>query len=321
MGKTAVITGISGQDGAFLADLLLKKSYKIVGVAPVIFNKELWRLENFGIRDKLILIRGDITNNDLIEGVLKRYKPDEFYNLAGQSSVGKSWENPKLTFKINGKAVAEILKRIKKYSPRTRFFQCSSAEIYGNSRKVITEKSSGFKPVNPYGKSKLFAHLAVQKFREKEGLFACNGILFNHESPFKNDFTVSKKIVRGVVRIVAGLDKKIVLGNLNTKRDWGYAGDFVRVMWLMLQQKKPSDFVICTGVSFSIKQFVAEAFWQVEIKNWRSFVEIDKDLFRKNEVKNMRGSCRRVKRLLGWKPEVNFKRLVKLMLDYELEHI
>lgn len=321
MRDIAIITGISGQDGAFLADLLFKKNYKIVGLAPVITNKELWRLEYLGVKDKLIIIRGDVTDNNLIGRLLKRYQPDEFYNLAGQSSVAKSWEEQELTFKINSISVVNILRLIKKYSPHTKFFQCSSAEMYGDSREVITENGLRFKPLNPYGKSKLLAYLAVKKFREEHGLFACNGILFNHESPFKNDFAVSKKIIRGVARIVVGLDKKIVLGNLNAKRDWGYAGDFVRAMWLVLQQKEPSDFVICTGRSNSIKEFLAETFKQVGVKKWRQFVKIDKGLFRRAEVKNMRGCPRKAVKILGWKPKINFKQLIKLMLDYEFEHI
>lgn len=321
MKKTAIITGISGQDGAYLADLLLKKNYQVIGVSLSLNKMDLRNLDLFGLIPKIKLIRGDITDSKFIKRILLRYRPNEFYNLAAMSSVAKSWEEPKLTWEVNASAVVNILELIRKYNQAVKFFQCSSAEIYGNSRSVINEESANFNPLSPYGDSKLAAHLAVKKFREDYNLFACSGILFNHESPLREDNKVSKKITRGVVRVYKGLEKKIVLGNLDIVRDWGYAGDFVKAMWLMLQQKRPVDFVICTGQSYSLRIFVAEVFKQIGIKKWRSFVKIDKNLFRKNEIRSMCGSSYKARKLLGWKPRVNFKQLVKLMLDFELKKL
>lgn len=321
MSKTAIITGISGQDGAYLADLLLKKKYKVVGIARSKDKNSLCRLRIFGLLNKITLIKGDILDAVLIKKILLRYKPEEFYNLAGQSSVAESWKNPVLTFKTNALAVVQILELIKTCSPHSRFFQASSAEIFGDSKVSANEKSTPFNPLNPYGTAKLAAHLTVKNFREQYGIFACNGILFNHESPLRPDYMVSKKIVRGVVRISSGLDNKIILGNIKISRDWGYAGDFVQAMWLMLRQKQPRDFVISTGKNFTVEQFVAEAFRCVGIKKWRQFIAIDKKLVRKVDIKNMRGSSSLIQRELGWKPAVNFKHLVKMMVDHEIKSV
>lgn len=321
MQKTALITGVAGQDGSYLADFLFRKKYKVIGVTMSLNKKNLCNLALFGLISKIKLIKGDITDSKFIKRILLRYRPNEFYNLAAISSVAESWQKPELTWKVNVAAVVNILELIKKYSPAVKLFQCSSAEMYGNSRSIITEKNINFNPINPYGASKLAAHLAVKKFREDFGLFACSGIMFNHESPLRDDSKVSKKITLGVARIAVGLKKKIVLGNLDAARDWGYAGDFVRAMWLMLQQKKPVDFVICTGRSYPVRTFVAEVFRQAGIKKWRSFVEIDKNLLRKKDIRNMRGSYYMSKKILGWQPATNFKKLVKLMLDFELKNL
>lgn len=235
--KTAIITGIAGQDGAYLADFLLKKKYRIIGVGRSLKKSDLKGLEYFGIKKRLNLIKGDITSAVLIKKLLLKYRPQEFYNLAGQSSVAKSWADPDGTFKVNSWAVFQMLRLICQYSPRTRFFECSSAEIFGNAKGVKTENNFCFKPLNPYGVSKLAAHRGVQNFRVQFGLFACNGILFNHESPLKADFAVSKKIAKGVAAVSLGLVDKITLGNINVRRDWGFAGDFVKAMWMILQQK------------------------------------------------------------------------------------
>lgn len=317
MKKTAIVTGISGQDGAYLANLLLKKNYDVVGIAPIINNKELWRLGYLGIKNGPSLIKGDITDGNLIKRILKKYKPEEFYNLAGQSSVSRSWANPSATFYTNGYAVIMILEALRRYSPQTRFFQCSSAEIYGDTSEIVTEKYRRFEPVNPYGISKLAAHLSVENFRKQYGIFAVNGVLFNHESPLRSDFMVSKKIVAGVAKISLGFKKKLILGNVNVYRDWGYAGEFVKAMWLTLQQSSPQDFVICTGVSLPITEFIKEAFNCVGITDWKSFVSFDKKLFRKMDVLKMVGSPKRIKRILGWKQKTDLKKLVQMMIDYE----
>lgn len=318
MKKTAFITGIAGQDGVYLGDLLISKGYRVIGLSLSTQKNDLKFLANFGLLSKITVLKGSILDKKLIKKILLKYQLHEFYNLAGQSSVAKSWEDSAGTMAINGTAVLVTLELIKRFSPKTKFFQCSSAEIYGNSSQVINEKNNKFNPLSPYGSSKLFAHQAVINFREKYGLFACNGILFNHESPLRPDFMVSKKIARGVADILSNKEKELVLGNLLPKRDWGFAGDFVKAMWLMLQQTHPDDFVICTGRTYSINDYLNLAFKIVGIKNWQSLVKIDQHFVRKQEIKDMRGSCRKVKQKLGWRPEVNFERLVYLMLDYEL---
>lgn len=318
MAKTAVITGVAGQDGVYLADFLVTKKYQVVGLVLSNSKRELQHLKSFNLLSKIEIIRGSVLDKQLLEKILRTYRPDEFYNLAGQSSVAKSWEDSKFTFAVNGRAVENILQVIKIVSATTKFFQCSSAEIFGDCKKIITEDNSRFNPLNPYGESKLYAHRQVKKFRDKFGLFACSGILFNHESPLRPVHMVSKKIIRGIVDILNNKSDKIILGNLATKRDWGYAGDFVRAMWLILQYKEPLDFVICTGKTYSIKQFLITACKLAGIKDWKAVVKIDKNLLRKQEVKNMHGSFNRAKKLLEWQPQINFEQLIRLLLDYEL---
>ncbi len=321
MQKTALITGVAGQDGAYLADFLLRKKYRVVGILPSKGKKKMGKLDYFGIANKIVVIEGSICNARLMGEILKEYKPDELYNLAGQSSVAKSWEDPIITFKINASAVIQTLQMIKTISPRTRFLQCSTAEIYGEAGKIITDDCVEHNPLNPYGISKLAAHLAVKNFRAQYGLFACNAILFNHESPLRADYTATKKIANAAARIALGLEENIKLGNINVSRDWGYAGDFVKAMWLILRGKEPKDYVVSTGVSFPLKRFVEEAFKCVNKKNWSDYVIFDKSLKRKSDIKSMRGSPRNIIKELGWKPETDFKDLVKIMVDYELDKI
>lgn len=316
--KIAIITGIDGQDGAFLSDLLLKKNYRVIGIALSMRKERMAKLEYFGIADKVDIITGSISDVGLMKKILKERKPDEIYNLAGQSSVAGSWEDPTGTFETNASAVIQMLDLIRVVSPQSHFLQCSSAEIYGEAHRVITDNHIKYDPLNPYGISKLAAHLGVKNFRDQYGLFACNAILFNHESPLRADCTATKKIAGGVVKIALGLESKIKLGNLDVNRDWGYAGDFVKAMWLMSQGEKPEDYIICTGVSFPLKKFVKEAFRCVGIKNWRDYIVVDDDLMRKQEVKSMRGSPARINKELGWKSEIDFKNLVKIMVDFEM---
>lgn len=318
MRKVAIITGITGQDGAYLSNFLSRKKYQIVGLAPIISGESLKWLRYFGLEKKITLLRGDVTDGDFVKKVLKKYQPKEFYNLAGQSSVAKSWQEPDVTFAVNAVSVLSMLNVIRIYSPLTRFFQCSSAEIYGNTKKIITEKSRDFNPVNPYGVSKLAAHLIVENFRREYNLFAVNGILFNHESPLRSSEMVTKKITQGIAAIAFGRTNKLVLGNIDIRRDFGYAGDFVEAMWLMIVQSQPRDFVICTGVSISLVDFLKEAFDYVGIKDWRKFVVHDKKLFRKTDVALRVGSSRGIKQKLGWQPRIKVKELIKIMIDYEL---
>jgi GDPmannose 4,6-dehydratase len=290
--KTAIITGITGQDGSFLAEFLEQKNYRVVGAR----------------------------NLKMLPQLIKRYRPNELYNLAGISSVTKSWEDPVQTFQINAELPIQLLELIRVVSPATRFFQASSAEIFGNTSEIITEKSNRFKPLSPYATSKLAAHMAVVNFREQYGLFAVNGILYNHISPRQQDYMVGKSIARGVARVALGLDKQLSIGNLRISRDWGYAPDYVAAMWQMLQQKEPHDLVVATGKNHTIAEFVAAAFKHVGIKNWEQYTRVNPELLRKRDVQNMRSSSRALRKI-GWKPKVDFKTVVKIMVNYELEQL
>lgn len=317
MKKTTIITGITGQDGAYLAKLLLEKKYQVVGVAPTATIRDCWRLDYFGITKKIKIITGSLLDKKFVSGIVKKYQPQEFYNLAGQSSVARSWEEPVETAEINFLAVLHQLEAVRQYSPKTKFFQASSAEIYGQAPGVITEKTNYFQPMNPYGVSKLAAHQSVINYRERYGLFAVNGILFNHESPLRMSEFVTKIICCNVIKVVRGDIKTFSLGSLSKRRDFGFAGDFVDGMWRLLQLSKPHDAVFCTGQTNSIEDFVHEAFLSVGIKDWKKHVTIDPTLIRKREVAAMRGDHRLLTKLTRWKPTVNFAGLVKIMVDYE----
>lgn len=316
MQKTALITGIAGQDGAYLANFLLKKKYRVVGITMSDKPEEVWRLDFFGIREKVTYVEGSIEDAELIKKLLTTYQPHEMYNLAAQSSVQESWKTPISTFKSNALAVIEMLELIRQYSPHTRLFQASSAEIFGNAKGVRTEETPA-NPLNPYADSKLAAHMMVSQYRSEYGLYACNGILFTHTSPLQIEFAVAKKIVQSVARIAKGKGEKIILGNMKIGRDWLFAGDVVEAMWRIVQQKVPRDYTISSGKNYTIEEFVAEAFRQVKIKNWKKYVTIDPKFIRKNDVLEMHGSNKRLKSI-GWKPKVNFKKLIELMIAHEL---
>jgi GDPmannose 4,6-dehydratase len=317
--KTAIITGIAGQDAAYLADLLLKKNYRVFGVAhPISDRADFWRLDYLKIYDKIEIALGDIADSDFMQKIIEKVMPDEVYNLAGQASVSKSWEDPVDTFRANALGVINVLEILHKIKPNVRFFQASSAEIFGNVSGVINEKNNHFQPLNPYGIAKLAAHLAVQNFRDQHKMFACNGILFWHISPLQSELTVTKKIAKGVAAISNGLEKEpLVFGNLAARRDLSFAGDMVRAMWLMLQQKKPDDFVICSSKTFSIKDIIKEAFVAAGIRNLEDHIKIDKNLFRPGDVRNMRGSNLKAKRILGWRPSVSMPELMKMLVEFE----
>lgn len=319
MKKIALITGIVGQDGSYLADFLLRKGYRVVGLSLSSDSEALWRLDYFKIRNKVDLEVGDITDVARMEKIISACKPDELYNLAGISSVAKSWDHPVETFRVNASAVIGMLDILRRKSPQTRFFQASSAEIYGNIKGVANEKINIFNPLHPYGVAKLAAHCAVKNFRDQYGLFAVNGIMFNHESPLREDYFVTKTIVQGAVRVARGEIKKMQLGNIETYRDFGFAGDFVDAMRRMLNYKRAEDLVICTGKSFAIKDFVREAFACVGIADWRAHIQIDQSRVRKQEVQKMRGSSAKIKKELYWKPTISFKKLVKMMVEYEIK--
>ncbi len=317
MRKTALITGVAGQDGSYLADFLLRKNYRVIGIVRSRAPGTLWRLKYFNIHHRIKLVVGDLADVKNLKVLLRRYQPHEIYNLAGQSSVAESWRNTNKTFEINTVAVVQMLELLRVYSPGTRFFQASSAEIFGDTDSVITEKTRAFNPLHLYGTSKLAAHFVVKNFRDQYGLFAANGVLFTHTSPLQVDFTVAKTIARGAAKIALGMASAITLGNSAIVRDWSYAGDIVRAMWLILQQEKPSDFIMCTGTSLPIKSFAKEALRCVGIEQWEKYVVSDPLLIRKNDTKKMSASSARLRRI-GWRPEISFKKLVKTMVEYEL---
>ncbi|KKR07415.1 MAG: GDP-mannose 4,6-dehydratase [Candidatus Peregrinibacteria bacterium GW2011_GWC2_39_14] len=310
--------GLAGQDGSYLANFLLQKGYRVVGLCHSSDPKALWRLDYFNIRSKVKLEIGDITDAAHMEKIINAYKPDELYNLAGISSVARSWDRPVETFRVNALAVIGILDVLRRRSPQTHFFQASSAEIYGNVREVVNEKISMFNPLHPYGTSKLAAHFAIKNFRDQYGLFAVNGILFNHESPLREDYFVTKVIAQGVARLVRGEVKKFRLGNINVSRDFGFVGDFVEAMWSTLNHTRAEDFVICTGKSFTVRDFIREAFACIDIADWQKYIEIDSLLVRKQEVKKMRGTSAKIKKELDWRPTISFKTLVKMMVEHEI---
>ena len=317
--KTALITGIAGQDAAYLANLLIEKGYKVFGVAHSISTRDdFWRLDYFKIYDKIEIAMGDIADHDFMRKLIERVMPDEFYNLAGQASVAKSWENPVETFRANALGVINVLEILRQLKPDVKFFQASSAEIFGDVAYVISEKTNNFKPINPYGAAKLAGHLAVANFREKYKMFACNGILFWHISPLQSELAVTKKIAKGVAAISKSEENILTFGNISSRRDVSFALDVVNAMWLMLQQKNPDDFVICSGKTFAIKDIIKEAFSVVGIKNFKDKIKIDKNLMRGGDVKNMRGSNLKARRILGWKPKTPFKELVKMLVEFEL---
>ena len=315
--KTALITGITGQDGSYLADFLLHKKYRVAGIGTPGLRDHLWRLEYFGISDKIELHRGDLCDHKFVERVVRAAQPDEVYNLASMSSVAQSWDDPTGVFKINALAAITLLDILRRELPRSRFFQASSAEMYGDTARIVTEKTNCFNPRNPYGVAKLAAHLMLQKVRRQHGLYAVSGILYNHESPLRPDRFMTQAAAASAADVAAGQREYAEFGNLNVRRDFGFAGDFVRAMWLTLQQRRPEDYVICTGQVHSARDFVREAFLVAGVRSWQRRIRIAQHLQRSEDASVQRGSNAKL-RALGWRPEVTFKKLVKMMVDHQL---
>lgn len=315
--KIAFITGVAGQDGPYLVEVLLRYHYTIIGLVRPGSQSE--SLKAAGLLNKVTFVPGSLLDKAFLSQCVEKYRPDEIYNLAAQSSVAESWRSPEETFVINAIVPLHFLEIIRQQTPQTRFFQASSSEIYGDVGSTITEKAAS-NPLNPYGISKLAAHLAVDNYRATHDLFACNGILFSHTSPRQLRDTVAKNITRSAAQISLGLVDKMIVGDMTIKRDWAYAGDVAEAMWLMLQQKKPGDYIVANGVSYSIAEFIAEALGCVGIKQWKKYVTVDSALIRKNDIKNMVGSPRTLKKI-GWKPKVTFHELVKMLVNYELEQL
>ena len=318
MDRRALITGITGQDGAYLAKFLLDKGYEVYGTYRRLSSPNFWRLQYLGIFDVVNLIPIDLTDTSSILEAIKIAEPDEVYNLAAQSFVGASFEQPIATGDVSGLAVTRILEIIRQINPDIKFYQASTSELYGN---VIKEgklnEDSPFRPASPYAAAKLYAYWITRIYREAYGIFAVNGILFNHESPLRGLEFVTRKISNAVAKIALGLEKELRLGNLNAKRDWGYAPEYVEAMWLMLQQDEPDDYVIATGEAHSVKEFCEIAFDVVGL-DWQEYVKVDKKFMRPLDVEYLCGDYSKAKKKLGWEPKTKFKQLVKIMVKEDL---
>ena len=320
MVKTALITGILGQDGPYLAKLLLEKGYKVYGLIRRYSNPNFSNLDFLGITKQVELIDGDMSDEASLLHIIKRIMPDEVYNLAAQSFVGASWQQAKLTTEINALGVLYMLNAIKLFSPTTKFYQASTSEMFGISHdQGFQDENTIFHPRSPYGISKVYAYWMTVNFRESYDIFTCNGILFNHESPIRGIQFVTRKITDGVAKIKMGLVKNISLGNLDAKRDWGFAGDYVEAMYLMLQAEKPDDYVVGTGENHSVNEFVQLAFKYAGISDWEKYVVIDARFKRPAEVPNLRARATKAQKQLGWKAKTSFEDLVKMMVEADIK--
>ncbi len=323
--KRALVTGITGQDGSYLAELLLEKGYGVYGIIRRSSSFNTGRLDPIyqdphAPNRRLHLVYGDLNDASSVNRLLRMIKPHEIYNLAAQSHVKVSFEIPEYTSEITALGALRILEAIRETRVKSRFYQASSSEIYGRVKTVPQNEKTPFEPVSPYAVAKLFAYWTTVNYRESYGIFACNGILFNHESPRRGETFVTRKITRAVARIKQGLEDKLYLGNLNARRDWGYAKDYVEAMWLMLQQDKPDDYVIATGETHSVKEFVIEAFGYAGL-DWRKYVRVDKSYFRPIDVWHLSGNASKARRRLGWRPRVGFREIVRMMVDADMEEV
>jgi GDPmannose 4,6-dehydratase len=314
----ALITGITGQDGSYLAELLLEKGYEVAGVVRRSSTERFERLE--GIRDRIRILQADIHDQTSLIGAMRRFEPDEVYNLAAQSFVPTSWAQPVLTGDFTGLGVTRVLEAIRQVNPAIRFYQASSSEMFGKVRETPQTERTPFHPRSPYGVAKVYGHHITVNYRESYGLFAVSGILFNHESPRRGLEFVTRKISHTVARIARGQARELRLGNLDAARDWGFAGDYVRAMWMMLQRDEPEDFVVATGEAHTVREFAAAAFARAGL-DWEDFVIVDPELHRPAEVEHLVGDASKARRMLGWKPEVGFGELVGMMVDADLAAI
>jgi GDPmannose 4,6-dehydratase len=318
MARRALITGITGQDGSYLTELLLDRGYEVYGVTRRLSSANYWRIEH--LLDRITLIPGDLLDQLSIIRVLERVRPQELYNLAAMSFVPASWDQPMLTGEFNSQGVTRVLEAVRVVDPAIRVYQASSSEMFGKVREIPQKETTPFYPRSPYGVSKVFAHYITVNYRESYGLFAVSGILFNHESPRRGLEFVTRKVTDGVARIKLGRAADLKLGNLDAHRDWGFAGDYVRAMWLMLQQDAADDYVIATGKSHSVQQLVEVAFARAGL-DWRKYVVQDPALLRPAEVDHLIGDASKATRTLGWSPKVSFEQLVEMMVDADLERL
>lgn len=315
MAKSALITGVNGQDGSYLTELLLEKGYEVYGMIQRFATDPFENIRH--LLNDMTIITGDLADSGSLLRAVKVSNPDEVYNLAAQSFVKASWDLPELTGDVTGVGVTRMLEAVRIVKPDAKFYQASSSEMFGKVQETPQKETTPLYPRSPYGVAKVYGHYATINYRESYNMFACSGILFNHESPRRGREFVTRKIVEGAVRIKMGLQKELRMGNLDAKRDWGFAGDYVRAMWLMLQQEQPQDFVVGTGKNHSVQEFIELAFSRLDLK-WQDYVVEDEVFMRPAEVDALLADSTKAKEVLGWKPEVSFQGLVEMMVDSEM---
>ena len=312
----ALITGITGQDGSYMTELLLSKGYEVYGLVRRSSLEKFDRIQH--VADRLSLTEGDLTDQGSLDEAVQEIQPNEIYNLAAQSFVPVSWNQPVLTADVTGLGVLRVLESIRKHSPKTKFLQASSSEMFGKVREKPQTELTPFHPRSPYGVAKVFGHHLTVNYRESYGIFACSSICFNHESPRRGAEFVTRKVTQHVAKIKLGLIDKLKMGNLDAQRDWGFAGDYIEAMWMMLQQPQADDFVIATGQTHSVQQLVEVAFGCAGL-DWKKYVEIDPKLVRPAEVDYLCGDATKARRVLGWKPVVSFQQLIEMMVEADLK--
>jgi GDPmannose 4,6-dehydratase len=318
MAKRALITGITGQDGSYLAELLLENGYEVFGVIRRLSAPNVWRIEH--LLDRMTLVTADLLDQLSLIKVVEQVQPHEFYNLGAMSFVPASWDQPLLTGEFNAQGVTRCLEAIRQVDTKIRFYQASSSEMFGKVREVPQNELTPFHPRSPYGVSKAYGHYITINYRESYDLFACCGILFNHESPRRGLEFVTRKVSDGVARIKLGLSKELRMGNLDAQRDWGFAGDYVRAMWLMLQQDRPDDYVVSMGACHSVKELIEIAFGHAGL-DWQKYVTVDPKFLRPAEVDHLIGDPSKAKAALGWQPTIDFRGLVTMMVDADMERV
>ena len=315
--KKALIFGITGQDGTYLTDFLVKKGYEVFGTYRRTSHRSFERLEAFNLLDKTNLIAADLLDQTSLNHAIKQTTPDEIYNLAAQSFVGISFTQPILTSEITGLGAVKIFEAVKEFSPHSKIYQASSSEMFGNTDEIKNENSR-LSPASPYGIAKVFAHKSAQHYRKAYDMFISSGILFNHESPHRGLEFVTRKITSAIANIISKKQDKIILGNIKAKRDWGFAGDYVEAMWLMLQQQTPDDYVVATGKSYSVEEFLVKSFECSGLGNWKDYVEISDKYMRPSDIDNLVGDASKAKNELNWEPKMSFEKLVKSMVDSDI---
>lgn len=319
--KTALITGICGQDAAYMSRLLLQKGYRVIGIGRTLNEEKLWRFRELSIAGKVELKSGDITDTTFLFDIFRSHAIDECYNFAAISFVGQSWQTPQSVIDINIHGVAGILEVIRQISPKTRLYQAGSSEMFGRPMTAPQDESTPFLPCNPYGVGKLAAYHLVNIYREAYGIYAVNSICYNHESPLRGIEYVTRKITDGVARIAQGKQKELRLGNIDARRDWGFAGDYVAGMWAMLQHETPDDYIIATGQTHSIREFLDIAFRRAGISDWQDLVVQDERFYRPLEPKLLCGDHTKIKDRLGWTPKATFRDIVEMMVDVDMKRV